>query len=166
MSELNFKKALRFAEEKHEGQFRIGGEKYITHPAAVAEIVAEWGYGIEYQVTALFHDLLEDTDAKECEILALSNENVLNAVKLLTKSKPCNMADYVAKIRKNRIAFVVKTADRLHNLRSAFCTDEDFKKQYILESLKYYADFSPEIKKAAADLAKSMDKPVEVNNEE
>ncbi len=161
MSELNFKKALRFAEEKHEGQFRIGGEKYITHPAAVAEIVAEWGYGIEYQVTALFHDLLEDTDAKECEILALSNENVLNAVKLLTKSKPCIMADYVAKIRKNRIAFVVKTADRLHNLRSAFCTDEDFKKQYILESLKYYADFSPEIKKAAAELAQSMDKPVE-----
>ena len=130
MSELNFKKALRFAEEKHE------------------EIQKE------YQVTALFHDLREDTDAKECEILALSNENVLNAVKLLTKSKPCNMADYVAKIRKNRIAFVVKTADRLHNLRSAFCTDEDFKKQYILESLKYYADFSPEIKKAA--------KPVEV----
>lgn len=162
MSELDLKKAFRFAEEKHEGQFRIGGEKYITHPAAVAEMVAEWGYGAEYRIAALFHDLLEDTDAKESEILALSNENVLNAVKLLTKSKPCNMADYVAKIRKNKIAFVVKTADRLHNLRSAFCTDEEFKRQYILESLKYYADFSPEIKTAAAELAQSMDKPVEV----
>lgn len=162
MSELDLKKAFQFAEKKHEGQFRIGGEKYITHPAAVAEIVAEWGYGAEYRITALFHDLLEDTDAKECEILALSNENVLNAVKALTKSKPCNMADYVAKIRKDRIAFVVKAADRLHNLKSAFCTDEEFKRQYILESLKYYADFSPEIKKAAVELAASMDKPVEV----
>lgn len=162
MSELDLKKAFRFAEEKHEGQFRIGGEKYITHPASVAEMVAEWGYGAEYRIAALFHDLLEDTDAKESEILALSNENVLAAVKVLTKPKPCNMADYVAKIRKNKIAFVVKTADRLHNLRSAFCTDEEFKKQYILESLKYYADFSPEIKTASAELAQSMDKPVEV----
>lgn len=166
MSELNFKKAFHFAEEKHEGQFRIGGEKYITHPAAVAEIVAEWGYGTEYQITALFHDLLEDTDAKESEILALSNENVLTVVKLLTKQKPCNMADYVAKIKKNKMAFVVKTADRLHNLRSAFCTDEKFKRDYIIESLKYYADFSPEIVLAAQALAQSMDKPVTVNSEE
>lgn len=162
MAELDLEKALYFAEKKHEGQFRIGGERYITHPVAVAKLVKEWGYGAEYQAAAFFHDLLEDTDAKESEILALSNENVLTAVKLLTKQKPCNMADYVAEIRKNKIAFVVKTADRLHNLRSACCTDEEFKKQYILESLKYYADFSPEIKTAAAELAKSMDKPFDV----
>lgn len=160
MAEMNFKKALEFAERKHNGQFRIGGEEYITHPVAVAEIVKNKGYGLEYQVTALFHDLLEDTDATESEILALSNKNVLDAVKILTKSKPCNMAKYVAEIKKNEIAFVVKTADRLHNLQSAFCTDEEFKTQYVAESLKYYADFSPEIKKEALNLASSMDKQV------
>lgn len=160
MVQLNYKKAFEFAEKKHKGQYRIGGEPYITHPAAVAQIVKEWGYGMEYQITALFHDLLEDTDATKSEILALSDEKVLAAVELLTKVKPYDMADYVSAIRKNKMAFVVKTADRLHNLKSAFCTDEEFKRKYIAETLEYYMDFSPEIEKAAKALSASMDKPI------
>ena len=78
--EERYDNALRFAAEKHKGQFRIGGAEYITHPMAVAEIVRQNGYGIDVQIAALFHDLLEDTDATENEILALSNENVLEAV--------------------------------------------------------------------------------------
>ena len=103
--EERYDNALRFAAEKHKGQFRIGGAEYITHPMAVAEIVREKGKNIDCQIAALFHDLLEDTDATENEILALSNENVLEAVKLLTKQKGYVMESYVSAIRKNEMAF-------------------------------------------------------------
>lgn len=160
MGKLNYEKALEYAAEKHRGQYRIGGEPYITHPVAAAQLLEKWGFGTEYQITALFHDLLEDTDAEESEILALSNKEVLKAVKILTKVKPYVMSEYVAKIKDNELAFAVKTADRLHNLKSAFCTDEEFKRKYILETLEYYMDFSPEIEMAVRELSASMDKPV------
>ncbi|MDO4831254.1 MAG: hypothetical protein Q4A46_07240, partial [Clostridia bacterium] len=118
------------------------------------------GKNIDCQIAALFHDLLEDTDATENEILALSNENVLEAVKLLTKQKGYVMESYVSAIRKNEMAFSVKGADRLHNLRCAFACDEDFKRRYILETVDWYLDFSPEIPKAVKKLAQSLDKPI------
>ena len=71
MSDIErIKKAIEFASKKHKGQKRIGGDDYITHPIAVYEMVKEKGYGEDYLITALFHDLLEDTDAIESEILA------------------------------------------------------------------------------------------------
>lgn len=66
--------ALAFAAKKHEGQFRIGGLPYITHPVAVAGIVKEKGGDTDAVITALFHDLLEDTDATEEEILSFGNK--------------------------------------------------------------------------------------------
>lgn len=158
--EERYDNALRFAAEKHKGQFRIGGAEYITHPMAVAEIVREKGKNIDCQIAALFHDLLEDTDATENEILALSNENVLEAVKLLTKQKGYDMAEYVAGIRQNEIAFAVKAADRLHNLRCALVTDTEFKRKYIFETVDWYLNFSPEIPKAVKALAQSLDTPL------
>ena len=121
-----YEMALDFAAKKHNGQYRKGGEPYITHPIAVSQYVKKKGFGIDYQITALFHDLLEDTDATENEILEYSNSAVLEAVKLLTKQKGYDMAEYVSKIKANPIAFQVKESDRLHNLRSAFCTDKVF----------------------------------------
>lgn len=155
-----YQNALNFATKKHEGQFRIGGEAYITHPVAVAEIVKQNGYDIDVQIAALFHDLLEDTDAKESEILAYGNEKILEAVKLLTKEKGYDMKTYVEGVRSNEIAFAVKAADRLHNLRCAIVADENFKRKYILESVKWYLDFSPEIPKAVKALAESLETPL------
>ena len=77
--------AEKFAAEKHKGQTRIGGDPYISHPMAVAQIIKEQGYGTDYQIAALFHDLLEDTDASEDEIRQLGGSEVLEAVRLLTK---------------------------------------------------------------------------------
>ena len=155
---MNYQKALEYAKNKHKGQYRIGGEEYITHPAAVAEMLKKQGYGIEYQITGLFHDLLEDTDAKESEIKELSSGEVLDAVKLLTKQKGYVMAEYIDGIKKNKIAFAVKAADRLHNLQSAFCTDDNFKRKYIAETKEWYMDFSEEIRDAAERLENSMKK--------
>lgn len=152
--------ALRFATEKHEGQYRIGGLSYITHPVAVAEIVKEKGGDIDAVIAALFHDLLEDTDATEEEIRSLGNEKILKTVKLLTKTKGYVMKDYVDGIRKDETAFLVKGADRLHNLRSAVCADTEFKRRYIYETIDWYLDFMPEIPQAVKNLAQTLEVPL------
>ena len=152
--------ALEFATKKHKGQQRIGGADYITHPIAVCEIVKNQGYGEDYQITALFHDLLEDTDATEQEILQFGNEDILTAVKLLTKQKGYVMAEYIGAIKNNEMAFAVKAADRLHNLECAVITGVEFKRRYILETIDWYLDFSPEIKRAVKRLVESLDHPI------
>ena len=149
--------ALEFAKAKHKGQKRIGGDDYITHPIAVCEIVKSQGLDKNYQIAALFHDLLEDTDATQEEILKYGSPEVLESVKLLTKEKGYDMAEYVSGIKQNSIAFAVKAADRLHNLQCAIITDEEFKRKYILETVDWYLDFSPEIRKAVKRLAESLE---------
>ena len=155
-----YQQALLFATKKHEGQKRIGGADYITHPITVSEIVKSQGYDEDYQIAALFHDLLEDTDATEDEILKYGNQEILTAVKLLTKIKPYDMAEYISNIKNNKIAFVVKGADRLHNLQCAFVTSVEFKRKYILETIDWYLDFCPEIKTVVKKLAESLDTPM------
>ena len=154
------KLALEFAKAKHKGQKRIGGDDYITHPMAVSEIVKSQGFDESYQIAALFHDLLEDTDATQEEILKYGSSQILEAVKLLTKKKGYDMAEYVSAIKQNSIAFTVKSADRLHNLQCAIVTDEEFKRKYILETVDWYLDFSPEIRKAVKRLAESLKSPM------
>ena len=154
--------ALEFARAKHAGQKRIGGEAYITHPIAVCEMVRKQGYGEDYQIAALFHDLLEDTDATEDEIVEFGNGEILTAVKLLTKKKGYDMASYIGAIQDNEMARVVKTADRLHNLECALIANDAFKRKYILESVEWYLDFSLEIKKAVKILAESLETPMDL----
>ena len=147
-----YENALAFATLKHEGQTRKEGIPYITHPVAVAQMLAQQGYSEEYQLAGLFHDLLEDTDASEAEIIALAGENALEAVKLVTKEKGYNMADYMAKILENPMAKAVKIADRLHNLRCAPAASVEFRRKYIAETKAWYMDFCPEIEQALAEL--------------
>ena len=152
--------ALEFAKAKHKAQKRIGGDDYITHPIAVCEIVKSQGLDKNYQIAALFHDLLEDTDATEEEILKYGNKEVLEAVKLLTKEKGYDMSVYINAIKANPVALVVKAADRLHNLQCAIVAGEDFKRKYILETVDWYMDFSSDIRKAVKRLAESLKTPL------
>jgi (p)ppGpp synthase/HD superfamily hydrolase len=154
------RRALDFATQKHKGQKRIGGDDYISHPIAVCEMVKSQGYGEDFQITALFHDLLEDTNATEDEILEYGNQNILTAVKLLTKEKGYDMQKYIGDIKNNQISFVVKNADRLHNLQCALVTNVEFKRKYILETVDWYLDFSKDIKEAVKKLAESLDTPI------
>ena len=154
------KRAIEFASQKHKGQKRIGGNDYISHPIAVYEMVKKQGYGEDFQITALFHDLLEDTSATEDEILFYGGKSVLTAVKLLTKEKGYDMKSYIDGIKANPIAFAVKSADRLHNLQCALVTNTEFKRKYILDTVDWYLDFSKEIKIAVKTLAESLDTPI------
>ena len=156
----NLQLALEYAKEKHKGQKRIGGDDYISHPIAVCEIVKGQGLDESCQIAALFHDLLEDTDATEEEILKYGNAEILEAVKLLTKEKGYVMAEYISAIKANPIAFSVKAADRLHNLQCAIVTDDEFKRKYILETVDWYMDFSSDIRVAVKRLAESLKTPM------
>ncbi len=152
--------ALEFAAKKHEGQFRRGGLPYITHPIAVSELLFEGGFSEEYLIAGLFHDLLEDTDATEEEILSIGGASVLDAVKRVTKTKGYIMADYVRAIKEKPISRAVKAADRLHNLLCATVCSEDFKRRYILETIDWYLDLDPRIIDAARALAETMENPI------
>lgn len=148
---MDLNKALAFAAKKHEGQTRKDGTRYIYHPIAVAEYLKNHGFGINYQIAGLFHDLLEDTDATEDEILALSNEDVLVAVKLLTKGE--DMASYIEEILENPIAKEVKNADRIHNLTDALNGKVTFARGYEKNTRQWYLGrFSKELDEKYEDL--------------
>lgn len=130
--------ATIFAAEKHKGQKRKDGSEYINHPVKVATYLKDKGYGEDYILAALFHDLLEDTDATEDEIVAYSNPEVLEAVKLLTKRTEKSEECYIKDILSNEIARVVKAADRFDNLNDAFNGKAAFIKRYLDDTEKYY----------------------------
>lgn len=137
-----FTKALIFAAEKHVGQCRQNGTPYIWHPIGVAKLVADAGYGIPYQIAALFHDTLEDTDATEKEI-AEFGDDILHAVKLLTKRKGVSIQEYVNGVLTCQMATVVKNFDIIHNCNDAMNADVEWACRYLKKSKdSYYGKFS------------------------
>lgn len=154
---LKYEKALAFAKEKHKNQYRIGGAEYITHPIGVAEILKSQGYDVEHQIAALFHDMFEDTDATEEEVLYYGNEEILEAVKAVTKPRGYVMEEYIKGICSNPMARAVKAADRLHNLQSAKATDNEFKRKYVVETIEWYLDFHKDMESVLEQLIESME---------
>ena len=106
--EERFQEAYKYAELMHRGQKRKGGKDYITHPLGVANIIKSLNKPIEYQITALFHDLLEDTEATEEKIKEIGGKKVLDAVKLLTKEK-----GYIKKCYINEQKIIYKRNKRI-----------------------------------------------------
>lgn len=159
---LKCKSAHEFAKLKHEGQTRKEGIPYITHPEAVATMLYDMGYGIDYIIAGLFHDLLEDTDATEEQILALSSSEAFTAVKLLTKPDGYKMDEYVGALLKNPIAKAVKACDRLHNLQSAVHAGEAFRLRYIKESVEWYLDLHHKIPEAVVALSRMTPNSIEL----
>lgn len=142
------KKALELATHYHQGQKRRGGEEYINHPIEVAKLLSDYGFRGKYILTALCHDLLEDTDITDQEILDTCGRSTLEAVRLLTKkrksesNKEVDMNAYLTAIRKNDLAYQVKVADRTMNLRSSEVADAPFRMRYLAETKNYYLDFA------------------------
>ena len=125
------KKAYLYAKKLHEGQTRVSGEPYITHPVAVAEIVTGLGLDTDSICAAFLHDVIEDCSDRTNidEIKRLFGEEVAMLVEGLTKMKPINVEDKeeanMENIRKMLLAMskdirviFIKLCDRLHNMRT------------------------------------------------
>ncbi len=122
-------RAYQVAAEVHEGQLRLSGDPFITHPLAVAEILADMGMDPTTIVGALLHDAVEDTDASLDELREMFGEEVSEIIDGLTKiakfsfrsSEAAQAENYrkmmVAMARDVRV-IIIKLADRLHNLRT------------------------------------------------
>ncbi|MBU3065088.1 RelA/SpoT family protein [Nocardia sp. NEAU-G5] len=120
-------RAFDVADEKHAHQFRKSGDPYITHPLAVANILAELGMDTTTLVAALLHDTVEDTGYALADLEAEFGQEVAHLVDGVTKLDKVNLgaAAEAETIRKMIIAMardprvlVIKVADRLHNMRT------------------------------------------------
>lgn len=142
-----FSKALSFATERHASQRRRDDSPYIYHVIRVAMYLGNQGHGVDYQIAGLFHDLLEDTDTTEDELRQFCSENVIRAVKLVTKTDGYDEEKYIEDILNNPIAKAVKNADRIDNLTDMTRqSDQEFIKRYIYDTETfYYGKFSDEL---------------------
>jgi (p)ppGpp synthase/HD superfamily hydrolase len=110
--------AKLIAHAAHRGQYRKDGiTPYIFHPQAVANKFSDVSQEF-YRATAWLHDVLEDCPKFNVEILELFgiNSSIIEAVKLLTKSKDVLYDVYIHNICQNYLALCVKIADIEHNL--------------------------------------------------
>lgn len=121
-------KVITFADDAHHGQKRATGEPFITHPVAVCEILLEYKADITSLISALLHDVVEDTDITIREIQLKFGKQVATIVEGLTKVEKglLEKEEYsaintekllTASIIDIRVA-VIKIADRLHNMRT------------------------------------------------
>lgn len=139
---MEFNDYIEFIKEKHKNQKRIQGTPYYIHPLTVSEILDKKGFPLDYQIAGLFHDLLEDTDTTYEEILEISNVDIAEAIRLVTKEKGYDMSEYIERIMKNDIARMVKLADRVHNLSETHLASRKFQERYIKETEDWYIDLA------------------------
>ncbi len=142
--------AYEFAAKAHSGQQRYSGEPYISHPVAVATILAELKLDAQTLMAALLHDVIEDTGVPKADIAAMFSEEVaelVDGVSKLDKVEFRSRAEAQAEsFRKMLFAMVgdmrvilVKLADRTHNMRTLWIMPPDKRRRIARETLEIYA---------------------------
>lgn len=144
------KRAFVTARDAHEGQFRSSGEPYITHPVAVAAVIAEMRLDHEAVMAALLHDVIEDTLYTEEQLTAEFGQSVaeiVEGVSKLDKLKFRNRQEAQAEsFRKMILAMtkdirvvLIKLADRTHNMRTLGALRPDKRRRIAKETLEIYS---------------------------
>src|SRR5690242_1061503 len=141
-------RAYDVAEQRHSGQKRKSGDPYITHPLAVAAILAELGMDTTTLVAALLHDTVEDTDYSLERLRADFGEEVAHLVDGVTKLDKVELgnAAEAETIRKMVVAMardprvlVIKLSDRLHNMRTMRFLSPEKQEKKARETLEVLA---------------------------
>jgi guanosine-3',5'-bis(diphosphate) 3'-pyrophosphohydrolase len=134
----------------HAGQSRRSGEPYITHPVAVAGVLAEQNVDVETLVAAILHDTLEDTPLSRESIVSEFGETVAELVDGVTKLDKLQFADRqeaaAESFRKMLLAMardlrviLIKLADRLHNMRTLGAQSPEARERIARETIEIYA---------------------------
>jgi RelA/SpoT family (p)ppGpp synthetase len=142
--------AYQFSDAAHQGQYRLSGHPYISHPLAVAEIVADWQLDTQAVMAALLHDVMEDTAISKQQITDRFGKSVAELVDGLSKLDKIefqSQADAQAEnFRKMLLAMardvrviLIKLADRLHNMRTLEAVRPPTRKRVARETLEIYA---------------------------
>jgi GTP pyrophosphokinase len=142
--------AFTYADKAHNGQLRRDGTPYITHPLAVAEIVADLELDQDSLVAALLHDCIEDTGSTHEEISRLFSPTVAELVEGVTKltrmqytskeeKQMENLRKMLMAMSKDIRVILIKLCDRLHNMRTMEYQSPKKQKEKSLETMEIYA---------------------------
>jgi GTP pyrophosphokinase len=148
--QVAFVRAYQYSAIAHEGQFRKGGAPYITHPLAVAEILASWHLDAQTLIAALLHDVVEDTGISSEDIAREFGKPVAQLVDGVTKLDKIQFEDkaqaQAENFRKMLLAMardvrviLIKLADRLHNMRTLDAMQPDKVSRIAQETQDIYA---------------------------
>ncbi len=146
------KKAFNYANDLHAGQFRVSGEPYISHPVAVAEILAGLELDTDSICAALLHDTVEDcSDKTDLDYIQKEyGTEVALLVDGVTKNVQFNVEDkeeyeienlrkmFIAMSKDIRVIFI-KLCDRLHNMRTLDAKPEAKRRETALETMHVFA---------------------------
>lgn len=146
----NIHRAIELAVASHEGQKRRDGSAYVTHPVAVAEIVAEMGLDADSIISAILHDCIEDTEVSYDKIKSSFGERVADIVdgvsKLTRMPYESREEAQIENLRKMFLAMgkdirviMIKIADRLHNMRTIEFQSPEKQREKALETMEVYA---------------------------
>ncbi len=141
--------AYDYAATAHEGQWRRTGHPYISHPLAVANILADMRMDHETLIAALLHDVIEDTDVAKAHVVERYGESVAQIVDGVSKlstifrtraeAQAENFQKMAMAMAKDIRVIVVKLADRLHNMRTIGVMSNEQRKRIARETLDFYA---------------------------
>jgi GTP pyrophosphokinase len=144
------RRAYELAAEAHAGQVRKTGDPYITHPLAVAQMLAEYGLDEPTLAAALLHDTVEDTNLTLADLSMEFGDEIARLIDGVTKLDRVRYSNreqaQAATIRKMVVAMaqdvrvlIIKLFDRLHNLRTVHALREEKQRRVAQETLDVYA---------------------------
>ena len=142
--------AYDFSKAAHEGQFRKSGEPYISHPLAVADILAQWHMDPQALTAALLHDVTEDTALTKTDISRNFGKPVaelvdgvskLDRIEFETQEKAQaeNFRKMLLAMARDVRVILIKLADRLHNMRTLDAVEPAKRRRIARETLEIYA---------------------------
>ncbi|MBX9615121.1 MAG: bifunctional (p)ppGpp synthetase/guanosine-3',5'-bis(diphosphate) 3'-pyrophosphohydrolase [Caulobacteraceae bacterium] len=143
-------RAYVYAMKMHGSQLRASGDPYFAHPIQVAGILTDYRLDTATIVTALLHDVVEDTSATRDDIAAMFGEEVAVLVEGVTKLSRLelqaehtrqaeNLRKFILAISKDVRVLLVKLADRLHNMRTLKYVKPEKRERISRETLEVYA---------------------------
>ena len=144
------RRAFVIARDAHEGQTRSSGEPYITHPVAVACIIAEMKLDHEAVMAALLHDVIEDTPYTEEQLANEFGSSVADIVQGVSKldklkfrtrqeAQVENFRKMILAMTKDIRVVLIKLADRTHNMRTLGSLRPDKRRRIAKETLEIYS---------------------------